>query len=70
MVYKIHISYPATQRVTLTKEEFENCWLSSRNSQDETGVALMLEPSPTFRTIEDDFKPNKKTYSHLPLNGL
>jgi ATP-binding cassette subfamily B protein len=61
MVYKIHISDPATQRVTLTKEEFEKCWLSSRNSQDETGVALMLEPSPTFGTIEDDFKPNKKS---------
>jgi len=60
-VYKLHISDPATQRVTLTREEFEKCWLSSRNSQDETGVALMLEPGPDFGTVEDDFQPTKRS---------
>lgn len=59
-VYKLHISDPATQRITLTREEFEKCWLSSRNSQGETGVALMLEPGPDFGTLDDDFQPAKK----------
>lgn len=59
-LYKIRISDPATQRVTLTKEEFEKCWLSSRNSQDETGVALLLEPGPNFGSVEDEFEPAKK----------
>lgn len=58
--YSIHISDPATQRITLSREEFEKCWLSSRNSLDETGVALMLEPGPDFGKVEDDFHVEKK----------
>lgn len=59
--YRIHISDPATQRVNLTRKEFEKCWFSSRNSQDETGVALMLEPSPNFGSVEDEFHVTKKS---------
>lgn len=59
--YRLRISDPATQRVTLTREEFEKCWLSSRNSQGETGVALLLEPGPDFGTVEDDLKPAEKS---------
>ena len=59
--YRIHISDPATQRVNLTRKEFEKCWFSSRNSQDETGVALMLEPSPNFGSVEDEFHTTKKS---------
>ncbi len=59
--YKIRISDSATQRVTLTREEFEKCWLSSRNSQDETGVALLLEPGPNFGSVEDEYEPAKKS---------
>ncbi len=60
-IYRIHISDPAMQRVTLTREEFEKCWLSSRNSLDETGVALLLEPGPDFGSVEDDFQPTRKS---------
>ena len=60
-LYKIQISDPATQRVTLSKEAFEKCWLSSRNCQDETGVALLLEPGPNFGSVEDEFEPAKKS---------
>lgn len=60
-VYKIRIADPATQRVTLSREEFEKCWLSSRNSKDETGVALLLEPTPDFGKVEDDFHQTKKS---------
>lgn len=59
--YRLRISDPATQRVTLTRKEFEKCWLSSRNSQGETGVALLLEPGPDFGTVEDDLKPAEKS---------
>ncbi len=60
-VYRMHICDPATRRVTLAREEFEKCWLSSRNSREETGVALMLEPGPDFGTVEDEFRKTKKS---------
>lgn len=73
--YKIHISDPATQRISLSREEFEKCWISSRNSQNEVGVALMLEPGPNFGKIEDDYRTSSKGLSYfikylLPFKSL
>ncbi len=59
-VYKIHISDPATQKITFTRVEFEKCWISSRNSNTETGVALLLEPGIDFGKTEDEFLVSKK----------
>lgn len=59
--YRIHISDPATQRVTLSRAEFEKCWLSSRNSRAETGVALLLEPGVDFGKAEDEFRESGKS---------
>lgn len=59
--YKIRISDPATQKIALTRSEFEKCWLSSRNSHADTGVALMLEPGIDFGKVEDDFQASGKT---------
>ena len=39
---------PAPLMLKYTKEEFCNCWLSSRKDGEDTGVALLLEPSPDF----------------------
>lgn len=73
--YKIHISDPATQRISLSREEFEKCWISSRNSQNEVGVVLMLEPGPNFGKIEDDYRTSSKGLSYfikylLPFKSL
>lgn len=73
--YKIHISDPATQRISLSREEFEKCWISSRNSQNEVGVALMLEPGLNFGKIEDDYRTSSKGLSYfikylLPFKSL
>ncbi|WP_337570706.1 peptidase domain-containing ABC transporter [Hallella sp.] len=73
--YKIHISDPATQRISLSREEFEKCWISSRNSQNEVGVALMLEPGPNFGKIKDDYRTSSKGLSYfikylLPFKSL
>jgi ATP-binding cassette subfamily B protein len=56
--YRIHISDPASQRLTYTKEEFERCWLGEKNKE---GVALMLEPGDNFGKIEDEFRKNSRT---------
>ena len=56
--YKIHISDPASQRLTYTREEFERCWIGRRAEDKGCGVALMLEPGenhsfvyPLFRAL-------------------
>ena len=47
--YKILIGDPAgTQTVTYNEEEFKRCWISSREKGQDTGVALVLEPTPDF----------------------
>lgn len=74
-IYRIHISDPATQRITLNREEFEKCWISSRNSMDKTGMALMLEPGPDFGKAKDDLHVRKKdlfSFIHylLPFKSL
>lgn len=65
--YRIHIADPATQRITLTRAEFEKCWISSRNAQSDTGVALLLEPGIDFGKTEDEFKTSRRSIaSFLP----
>ena len=59
--YKILIGDPAgAQPVTYNEEEFKRCWISSRDRGQDTGVALVLEPTPDFYSMEDDRKEAKK----------
>ena len=61
--YRIHISDPASQRLTYTREEFERCWSGvpscgkdGKNPEEgeKGGVALLLEPGEKFGTVEDE----------------
>lgn len=59
--YKILIGDPAgTQTVTYNEEEFKRCWISSREKGQDAGVALVLEPTPDFYSMEEDRKEAKK----------
>ncbi|MBW7891511.1 MAG: peptidase domain-containing ABC transporter [Chitinophagaceae bacterium] len=45
----IHIADPGKGIITYKREEFLNHWVASKNNKDEdTGVALLLEPTPLF----------------------
>lgn len=59
--YKIHISDPASQRLTYTKEEFERCWIGPKADENSNGVALMLEPGDDFGKIEDEYRKNSRS---------
>lgn len=59
--YILYIADPANQKVKLTRQEFEHCWLSSRNSLGETGIALMLEPGVDFGKADDEFQTSRKS---------
>lgn len=81
VVYKLNDRYvwvadPGAGKLKYTKEEFCNCWLSSRKNEEDTGVALLLEPTPEFYTTEDEGdEVNRKGFSCLysylrPYRGL
>lgn len=81
VVYKLNDRYvwvadPGAGKLKYTKEEFCNCWLSSRKNEEDTGVALLLEPIPEFYTTEDEGdEVNRKGFSFLysylrPYRGL
>ena len=59
--YILYIADPANQKVKLTRQEFEHCWLSSRNSLGETGIALMLEQGVDFGKADDEFQTSRKS---------
>ena len=81
VVYKLNdkhvwVADPGAGKLKYTKEELCNCWLSSRKNEEDTGVALLLEPTPEFYTIEDEGdEVNRKGFSFLysylrPYRGL
>lgn len=81
VVYKLNdkhvwVAAPGAGKLKYTKEEFCNCWLSSRKNEEDTGVALLLEPTPEFYTIEDEGdEVNRRGFSFLysylrPYRGL
>lgn len=58
--YEIKISDPAGEKYTLNRSEFLRCWISSRLEGEDTGTALLLEPTPAFYIQEDGLNdPNK-----------
>lgn len=59
--FKIHISDPASELLTYTKEEFERCWIGPQAHEDSNGVALMLEPGDDFGKIEDEYRKNSRS---------
>ena len=50
---KIWISDPATGLIKYTREEFEKKWITSITDGNQTGLALVIEPTPSFYEIED-----------------
>ena len=59
--YKIHISDPASQRLTYTQEEFERCWIGRRAEDKGCGVVLMLEPGDNWGKVEDEYRKNSRS---------
>jgi len=51
---KVLVSDPAHGRVKLSKKEFLDGWISDRTQGEETGVVLLLEPSPEFYEVEGE----------------
>lgn len=52
----VWVADPGSGKVKYSREEFCNCWISSKREGEETGVALLLEPTPEFYVQNDEEK--------------
>ena len=55
----VWIADPSAGKIKYSKEEFCHCWLSAKEDGIETGVALLLEPTPEFYVSKDDEEREK-----------
>ena len=54
----VFVADPAQGRIKFTVQEFLSGWLSTHNERQDEGIALLLETTPDFYTMEDE-KPDK-----------
>lgn len=59
VVYKmtdkhVWVADPGAGKLKYTREEFCRCWISAKKDGEDTGVALLLEPTPEFYTQEEE----------------
>jgi ATP-binding cassette subfamily B protein len=62
---KLFIADPAGEKYPMTKEAFLKCWISSKTQGQDTGIALLLEPTPDFYLQEDDKEKQEKNLSYF-----
>jgi len=55
-----HIADPAGQKYEMNEQEFCKCWVSSKSEGKDTGIALLLEPTPDFYNQEEEEKSKRK----------
>jgi len=71
VVYKItkksiFVADPAAGLITYTHEDFKKGWLSAQDNGQETGILLLLEPTPEFYNHESDSAvTQKRSLSYL-----
>lgn len=63
--YQIMISDPARGQYRLTKEEFMGKWISSKSDGYDTGIALMLKPTPEFYEHEDEKRKEERNLRYF-----
>ncbi|EKE05494.1 MAG: hypothetical protein ACD_19C00263G0004, partial [uncultured bacterium] len=79
----IYIADPAAGLNKLSEKEFKKCWISTIYNGVETGISLLLEPTPTFYKEEEEainhkgftflfsyIKPYKQLISQLIIGLL
>jgi ATP-binding cassette subfamily B protein len=65
---RVRVADPAHGLIKYTQEEFLNGWLSSRHGGEDTGIALLLEPTPEF--YQHDGEKNDRTRLSFVLKYL
>jgi ATP-binding cassette subfamily B protein len=60
----IYVADPGAGKIAYNKEEFKRCWISTQDSGEEAGLALILETTPEFFETEED-KPKSRGFGFL-----
>jgi ATP-binding cassette subfamily B protein len=60
----IYVANPAHGNVKYSEQEFKEHWISTKSSEQEKGVVLLMEPTPEFYKQESD-KINNKSLKFL-----
>ena len=58
---RLLVADPARGLITFTPQEFKTNWISDKEQGEEEGIALLLEPAPTFYEGTDDIEEKQKT---------
>lgn len=53
------VTDPAFGQIKFSREEFERCWLNKGDSNEESGICLLLEPTPDFYNKPQEPKSKK-----------
>lgn len=61
----VYVSDPASGKIKYSKEEFCNCWENDVTNGINTGVVLLLEPTPDFYNRDSDDKDEKRSLSYV-----
>lgn len=62
---KVHVADPAAGLLAFTIEEFKKGWLATKDNGQETGVALLLEPTSKFYDIDGDVAASRTKLTFL-----
>ncbi len=57
---KVSVADPANGKLDYSKDEFIKYWASAQNEKSNTGIALLLNPSPTFYEYEGEINNTTK----------
>lgn len=63
--YEIKISDPVGEKYVMNKKSFLQCWASSKTDNQDTGIALILAPTPDFYAQDDISKEKKKSIRYF-----
>ncbi len=61
---EVVIADPGRGILQISQEEFKKAWLSTRQHEEDLGVALLLDPTPDFYA-RDDVKQDRSSFSFL-----
>lgn len=61
---KVYIADPGKSLIDFSKKEFNSNWASTANGAQQEGIALLLEPSPSFYLAEEE-KDNRMKFTVL-----
>ena len=62
---RFYIADPAGEKYEMNPDEFLKCWISTKSEGKDTGIALLLEPTPWFYTNEDDQEKQEKNLGYF-----